>query len=640
MQLFRLIVAGCVFLLSCFTNSIAQEKNVDWEIYGGNKANTKYSPLNQINSTNVDKLKVAWSWDSVDNEIKSSGDAMFRRSKFEATPLVIDGVMYLTTSYSRIVALDPLTGEQKWLYDPKHYEPKTSRGIGYLHRGPAYWTDGTEKRLFYGTMQAHLTSVDAKTGIPDPNFGDNGSVDLAQVGHDKKVLRRVYSNTSPPLIMGDLLITGCWVSDGTTTKSMPRGDVRALNVRTGEMVWKFNTIPQPGEFGHDTWEGDSWKYTGNTNAWSVLSADDELGYIYLPIGAPTHNWYGGHRLGDNLFSGSIVCLEAKTGKRVWHYQMIHHDIWDYDVPAAPVLFDLTIDGKYRKCVAQVMKTGFCFVFDRVTGKPIWPIEDRPVGVSRVEGERAATTQPHPTKPPPFEFQGFSEANLIDYTPELFAKAKEMMAEYEIGPLYTPPSEKGTIANPGYGGGGNWGGAAFDPDTGMFYIPSMNHPISIALSKGDPNRTNFDWVFSGKTSLEGPEGLPLYKGPYGRLTAIDMTTGEQAWMVPNGAGPRDHPALKDLNLPPLGYRNVQGILLTKGLIFIGGKGHMKDANKDQKQPMLYVRDKITGFLIKEIPVPNNICASPMTYQINGTQYLAVATGLHGEPESLLSFALED
>jgi quinoprotein glucose dehydrogenase len=632
-----------LFFIFAFTISpylAAQEKDVDWSVYGGNKANTKYSPLNQINPNNLDKLKVAWSWDSVDNELKMSGDAQLRRSKFEVTPLVIDGVMYLTTSYSRIVALDPLNGETKWLYDPKHYEPKTSRGIGYLHRGPAYWTDGKEKRLFYGTMQAHLTSIDAETGIPDAAFGDNGSIDLTVVGLDRPAPRRVYSNTSPPLIVGDLLITGCWISDGATMTSMPRGDVRAFDVRTGDLLWTFHTIPQPGEFGNDTWEGDSWKYTGNTNAWSVLSADEELGYIYLPIGASTHNWYGGHRLGDNLYSGSIVCLEAKTGKRVWHYQMIHHDIWDYDVPAAPVLFDLTIDGKPRKAVAQIMKTGFCFVFDRVTGEPIWPIEDKPVPASHVEGERAAKTQPHPTKPPAFEPQGFSEENFIDYTPELFEEAKKMLAKYEIGPLFTPPSEKGTISNPGYGGGANWGGAAFDPDTGMLYIPSMTFPISIALGKGDPNRTNFDWIFTGETNLVGPQGLPLYKGPYGRLTAIDLTTGEQAWMVPNGSGPRDHAALKDLDLPPLGARGVKGILLTKGLIFIGGQGHMADATKDQEQPMLYVRDKTTGYLLREIPVPNNITASPMTYQINGTQYVTVATGVHGEPESLVTFALED
>lgn len=612
---------------------------MDWPVYGGDKANTKYSRLNTINASNVNELKVAWIWNSLDNELKMSGTSGYGRSKFEVTPLVIDGVMYLTTSYSRIVALDPTNGDTLWVYDPKAYVPPTSRPIGYLHRGPAYWTDGTEKRLFYGTMQAHLTAIDATNGSLVTSFGDGGTIDLTKVGLERPSLRRVYSNTSPPLVVGDVVITGCWVSDATSTKTMPRGDVRGFDARTGKLLWTFHTIPHPDEFGHDTWEGDSWKYTGNTNAWSVLSADEELGYVYLPIGASTHNWYGGHRLGDNLFSGSLVCLNAKTGERVWHYQLIHHDIWDYDVPAAPNLIDVTVDGVERKAVAQVMKNGFCFVFDRVTGEPIWPIEERPVGASSIPGERAAPTQPFPTKPPAFEPQGAVKDDLIDFTPELHAEALKILEKYEYGPLYTPPTEKGTISRPGYGGGANWGGAAFDSETGMLYVPSMGRPIRIGLAKGDPTRTDFDYVFSGTTVIEGPQGLPLFKPPYGRLTAINLREGKIEWMVPNGSGIRDHAALKGLNLPPLGAVGVQGTLLTKELIFIGGKGNMADASKDQLQPMLYVRDKTSGELLREIPLPQNNIAAPMTYALGGKQFIVVAVGLHNEPESLVAFSLE-
>jgi quinoprotein glucose dehydrogenase len=424
-----------------------------------------------------------------------------------------------------------------------------------------------------------------------------------------------------------VVIVGASINDGPTTKEAPRGDIQAFDVRTGKPLWIFHTVPQAGEFGNDSWENDSWKYTGNTNVWTLMSADDELGFVYLPTGTPTNDWYGGHRLGNNLFAESLVCLEARTGKRVWHFQTVHHGLWDYDLPAAPVLCNIRVNGRNIKAVAQITKTGFTFVFDRVTGKPVWPIEERAVAQSRVPGERSSRTQPFPTKPAPFERQGAVEENLIDFTPELRAEAKKILEQYDHGPIYTPPTERGTINLPGWAGGGNWWGAAFDPETGRFYIPSMTAEIVVKLVKPDPARSNFDYIRGGPafaTNVPGPRGLPLFKPPYGRITAINLSTGEHVWMIPHGDGPREkvNEVLgngKDVG--PLGSGGG-GPLLTKTLLFVGQGATGRGGGGGGGANVLRAFDKATGKVIAEIVLPGRPHGTPMTYMAGGKQYIAL------------------
>ncbi|MGH9854333.1 MAG: PQQ-binding-like beta-propeller repeat protein, partial [Blastocatellia bacterium] len=447
------------------------------------------------------------------------------------------------------------------------------------------------------------------------------------------VKSRNYAVTSPPVICRDVLMVGSSIGDGPIVKEQPRGDIQAFDVRTGKPLWIFHTVPQAGEFGVETWENESWKYTGNTNVWTLMSVDEELGYVYLPTGTPTNDWYGGHRLGNNLFAESLVCLDAKTGKRVWHFQTVHHGVWDYDLPAAPALADITVKGKKIKAVAQITKTGFLWVFDRVTGKPVWPIEERAVLQSTVPGERTSPTQPFPTKPAPFERQGSTEANLIDFTPELRAEAKKILEQHDHGPLFTPPTEKGTINLPGWAGGGNWWGAAFDPQTGMFYIPSITAPITVKLVKPDPARSNFNYVRGGAAiggSANGPRGLPLFKPPYGRITAINLNTGDHAWMITHGDGPRKmindvikEMSGKDVDVGPVGAGGG-GPLLTKTLLFVGQGAGGRGGRAGGGANVLRAFDKATGKVIAEIPLPAQPSGTPMTYLAGAKQYIVVAT----------------
>ena len=463
--------------------------NGQWPSYGGDDGSTKYSALDQIDADNVDRLQVAWQWVSPDGAV-AGDDRSLAPGALKATPLMVDGVLYIRTSLRMVAAIDAETGEQLWVQDVGSYESGRPTNLGFNSRGVARWSDGDDARIFLATGDAHLWSFDAATGRPFGRFGGDGKIDLTQ-GLRRPVERRAYQVISPPMVVGDVVIVNSSISDGPRYMTAPPGDIRGFDVRTGERRWTFHTVPQAGEFGNDTWENDSWTYTGNTNAWSIMSADQELGYVYLPIGTPTNDWYGGHRLGNNLFAESLVCLDAATGERVWHFQMVHHGLWDYDLPAAPTLVDITVDGRDIKAVAQISKQGFTYVFDRVTGEPVWPIEERPVASSSVPGERASPTQPFPTKPPAFDRQGLSVDDLIDFTPELRAEAEEILSQFEYGDLFHPPSEKGTIQMPGWGGGGNWYGAGFDPDTGYLYVPSRTAPIVVALAKGDPEQSDFN-----------------------------------------------------------------------------------------------------------------------------------------------------
>ena len=602
--------------------------NGEWPSYGGDAGSTKYAPLDQIDAGNVYRLQVAWQWDSADTAVINEKSEL-EVGAFKATPLMVDGVLYIRTSLSIVAAIDAATGTELWVRDVASYEAGWASGrptnLGFNSRGVAHWSDGDDARIFLATGDAHLWSFDAATGQPIGRFGADGKIDLTQ-GLRRPVDRDAYQVISPPLVVGDIVIVDSSISDGPRYKTAPPGDIRGFDVRTGDLRWTFHTVPQKGEAGNETWDDDSWVYTGNANAWSIMSADQELGYVYLPIGTPTNDWYGGHRLGDNLFAESLVCLDAATGERVWHFQMVHHGLWDYDLPAAPTLVDITVDGRDLKAVAQISKQGFTYVFDRVTGEPVWPIEERPVAQSSVPGEQSSPTQPFPTKPPAFDRQGVSVDDLIDFTPELRAEAEEILSRFEHGDLFHPPSEQGTIQMPGWSGGGNWYGAGFDPDTGYLYVPSRTSPIVVTLAKGDPERSDFNYRRGGPRSVPGPQGLPLVKPPYVRLTAIDLSTGEHAWQVALGDGPRQR--LIEIGVPdpgPLGGGTYTGPVVTKTLLFLG----LSENRQSGQGPVLNAFDKATGEIVHAVDLPATLTGTPMTYMAGGTQYIVAAFGRGAE-----------
>ena len=656
----RFTLCTLFMALGLFTGSgLAQQgaTGAEWRSYGGDIGSTKYSPLDQINRDNLGDLRIAWQWESVDGRfdldrlredypnLQVPNDiAAVRISNLKATPLMVGGVLYISTPLSQIAAIEAATGETLWVHDPRSYVSGIPiMLLGFSNRGLAYWTDGERERLILGTGDAYLIAVDARSGDAVPGFGDDGRVDLMDgIPRARRAPPPMnYSITSAPVVCGDVVIVGSAISDQPRFREAPPGHVRGFDARTGELLWTFHTIPQPGEFGHETWEDGSWRYTGNTNVWTLMSADEELGYVYLPVGNATNDHYGGHRPGNLLFANSLVALECSTGRRVWHYQLVHHDLWDYDPPAAPNLIDITVDGRAIKAVAQVTKHAFTFVFDRETGEPVWPIEERPVPASDVPGEWTSPTQPFPTKPPPFDRQGATIDNLIDFTPELRAEAIEILERYRSGPLFTPPSlidagtdgTRGTIALPGYTGGANWSGAAVDPETGILYVSSATQPIIPRLVEPGPEQSTLRYWRGPMRAPPGPDGLPLFKGPYGRITAIDLNEGEIVWQEANGPGPasiRNNPRLQGLELPSLGGGR-DFLLVTETLLFSG-----------QQRPdaegfyVLTARDKATGEVLAEVPLPGRAIGAPMSYMVDGTQYIAVT--VQGNPPRLVALAV--
>lgn len=605
----------------------------EWRVYGADHAGSRYAPLDQINAANFHRLRVAWSWDSVDNAVLRKRPDL-KPGPNEATPLMIEGVLYNSTSLNQVVAIEAATGKTLWVHDPETY--------GGVHRGVAYWEgkrDGKrDRRILIATNDCYLLALEAETGKPIRSFGQNGRVDLT-LGLRRPVPRKLASVSSPPIVVGDVAVVGGSVDDFQDRKEMPPGDVRGFDVRTGKRLWTFHTVPQKGEHGNDTWEEGSWRYTGNTNVWTLMSADPELGYVYLPVSTPTNDWYGGHRKGANLFAESVVCLQAKTGKRVWHQQLVHHGLWDYDLPCAPNLLDIRIGGKQVKAVAQVTKQGFCFVFDRVTGKPIWPIEERPVPQTKMPGDRSWPTQPFPTRPAPFERQGVSDDNLIDYTPELKAEAKEILKTWNHGPLYTPPSTQRTILLPGWVGGASWAGAAVDPETGWLYVPSITNAMWLALKKPTGPDADVDFkIDENGYRVEGPRGLPLFKGPYGRVTAIDMNTGDHRWLAVQGDGPRNHPALRHLNLPPQGIHHRTYTLVTKSLLLATQESGWFNQETPTEAAKLRAFDKRTGRFLGEVELPRHPTGAPITYLAGGKQFVAIPVGGSGKPAELIAVAL--
>jgi quinoprotein glucose dehydrogenase len=618
----------------------------EWRHYGGDAASRKYSPLAQIAPANVERLQVAWQWTSVDDAVVAANPTS-RPGAYQDTPLMANGVLYTVTSLGQIAALDPGTGVARWVFDPGSWKTGRPGNLGFVHRGLAYWTDGSKERLLLATGDAYLIAVDARTGGLDPDFGTAGRVDL-MAGVARATRAATFSNSSAPIVCRDVVVVGASVHDGPTTKEWPRGDVTGFDVRTGRRLWTFRSIPEKGAFGHDTWSGDAAEYTGSTNVWTTMSADEALGLVYLPFGTPTNDFYGGHRPGANLFAESIVAVDVTTGARRWHFQAVHHGVWDYDLPAAPTLVDITVEGRRIQAVAQVSKQGFTYVLDRRTGAPVWPIEERPVPQSTAPGERSSATQPMPSKPPAFERQGLTDDDLIDFTPELRQRAIEALKPFDRGPLFTPPSERGTVQLPGWVGGANWGGAAFDPESGRLFVPSLTSPTMVQLVKPDPEKSNFQLRRGGLMSTPSIDGLPVVKPPYGRVTALDLHQGTTAWMTPLGDGPRHHPHIAHLNLPPLGMETRGNPLVTRTLLFVAqggpnlaptppasGRGVTLPPPETRK---LYAIDKGSGQVLWAVAPPiAGPMAAPMTYLYEGRQYVVVAAGA-GLSTGLVAYAL--
>jgi len=631
----------------------------EWRYYGADHAFTRYAPLDQITRENVKNVTIAWRRPAVNPALTSAFPDLKVNQYLKSTPIIIDGVVYTQDAHGLVVAFDGATGKTVW-----EQEAAKDEAAGDPTRGLDSWGTGADARIV-AIRGEYLYALNAKTGRPMADFGDHGRISL-HFG-DPQPLAGKFTDTSGAIVVGNVVVIAGYTNgagDGGGKKERARDDIRGFDVHSGKLLWTFHVVPQGGEPGAETWGNESWKFAGDLGAWNPLSADDELGYVYIPLTAPTSAAYGGWRPGDNLYSDSLVALDVKTGARVWHFQMVHHDLWEYDNVGPPTLADLNVGGRRVKAVIQPNKNGFLYVLDRTNGKPVWPIEERPVPASNVPGERTSPTQPFPTRPPAFDRQGFTDADLIDFTPELKERAREVAKQYVLGPLYTPPtvsspdSTKGTLMSPGAWGAGNWHTGAFDPETGMYYAVShtLAAPIGVSPTAGNAEATmDYQWSFTRPAPGTPPppnvvrglgpqiEGLPIWKPPYGRITAYNLNTGDQVWMMANGDGPRNHPLLKNLNLPPLGIPNRPAPLLTKTLLFIG-EGSDAVIGTPQvdwgwgKKFRAY--DKATGHVAWEIELPAGTTGGPMTYMSKGRQFILVPIGGKEHPSELVALALPE
>jgi quinoprotein glucose dehydrogenase len=647
-----LLAALIALLLSTPTPALAQTgtQGGEWRAYGGDRGSTKYAPLDQINGSNVNRLRIAWRRPAVDAQVLARDPELRVPNNFRVTPLMVNGVLYTPNGVGLVEAIDPGTGRTLWVQElPAEREALA----GDSTRGLGYWREGDEERLFV-QRGGQLLALDPKTGRLIQGFGRQGRADLNYANDE----RGSHRWSGAPQVCRDVVIIGSSMADGYERREDHPGDVRAYDARTGRLRWTFHVVPRAGEFGTDTWEGGSWEHSGAANLWSLISADEQLGIAYLPLSSATSDMYGGHRPGNNLFANTLVAVRCDSGQRVWHFQTVHHDLWDYDLPAAPVLANINVGGRAIPAVVQVTKQAFAFVFDRATGEPVWPIEERPVPQSRTPGERTSPTQPFPTRPPPFDRQGITEDDLIDFTPELRAKAVEIIKQYVTGPMFTPPSvrgsgpndTKGTIQMPGSTGGADWQGAAFDPETGLLYVQSITGPFVADILPGDPEKTNLRYMRGSRAYAPAVDGLPLVKPPYGRITAIDLNRGEIAWTAANGEGPRNHPLLRGLNLPPLGNPGRSAPLVTKTLLFMGegdpimvGLGRVPPGSSPAISPggggsKFRAYDKATGQVLWETDLPAGTTGAPMSYLFEGKQYIVVAVGGREHPAELIALAL--
>ncbi|MBT8148120.1 MAG: PQQ-binding-like beta-propeller repeat protein [Gammaproteobacteria bacterium] len=630
--------AGAMALASAaFSQPGTSVNDGDWPNIHGSASADRYSPLDQINTDNVDDLEIAWTFSTVN--FGPTTDFVN-----PSTPLEIDGVLYANIGSTRnVVALDATTGQVLWLYryqEGDRFDEAPRKGAG---RGVAFWSDGSDSRVIDVSPGYQLVSLDAETGIPDPQFGDNGKVDLYQGLRNADDPRYPYPDigiSAPPFVMNDVIVVGAAHRTGGRPRSKfnTKGDIRGYDVHTGELLWTFHTIPARGEYGFESWLTGN-DITGNSGVWAAISGDPELGHVYLPVEDPTGDYYGGDRHGDNLFSSGIVAVDVRTGERQWHFQFIHHDIWDWDVPSPPIIADLP-NG--REIVMSVTKQAFVYTFERQTGQPVWPIVERPVPSGDVPGEWYSPTQPFPTRPAPFDRQGFTEDDMIDFTPEVRALALESVQDFRLSPsMYEPPSladapdgTRGRLGLPSSTGGSNWESSALDPETGILYVPSRTVLQVLALSKNPESDIDFSQGFGVRAPRV--QGLDIVKPPYGRVTAIDMNSGDHLWWIANADTPEritNHALLQGVDLPRTGIPTRAGVLLTKSLLFVfegtGGPG---------ASPIFRAVDKQTGEIVAELDLPDNQTGLPMTYEHEGKQYLAVFVGGGGTPAQLVAYAL--
>ena len=620
--------------------------NGEWRYWGGDEGSTRYAPLDQINASNVANLQVVWRWRAAN--YGPAPDYIYR-----ATPLMVNGRLYTVAGTRRaVVCIDPATGETLWMWrmrDNPRWAASTRQNYG---KGVAYAEVDGRGIIYVITPGYYLAALDALTGEPVSWFGMNGIVDLHlglgdfPVHPDSGVLAAGdITSSSPPIVVNGVIVVGNSHDRGyypLRRENVP-GHVRGYDARTGMLRWTFHVVPRPGEPGHETWEDSSWVYTGNVSSWAPLSADSERGLVFIPTDTPTNDYYGGERPGRNEYGTSLIALNAATGERVWHYQMVHHDIWNMDNPDAPKVVNVRMGGRLVPMVIETTKQGWAYVFNRETGRPVWPIEERPVPASDVPGERSWPTQPHVTRPAAFELQGITEDDLIDFTPALRAQALEIARQYRMGPIFSPPSlltaadgTRGTFVVPGANGGSNIpGGSSVDPETGVLYVATERGHSVIAMVPGANRESTARYVSTGPGGIRGPQGLQLFKPPYGSIVAIDLTTGNHLWRIPNGDTPdavRNHPALQGVDLPVTGHRSHANILTTRSLLFYG-EGR-------NGSPLFHAVDKRTGQEIARIQLPAQTNTAPMTYMHNGRQYIVVAIAGPGVEAELVALALSE
>jgi quinoprotein glucose dehydrogenase len=657
-------VRGTLAALAALTSAAglldASTRNGEWRTYGGDLASTRYAPLDQITAANFDQLEIAW-------RVKTDLFGPQPDYLYQATPLKVGDVVYTTAGTRRaVIALAAGTGELLWA----HTEQEGPRGDAAVRRGAGrgltYWERGTDRRILYVTPGYRLIALDARTGIPIPTFGENGVVDLKQQNdQDLDPVTGEIGLNAAPIVANDVIVIGAAHLSGSVPRRIrnARGYVRGFDVVTGKRLWIFHTVPRPGEFGYETWEDGSAETNGNTGAWAQMSADESLGLVYVPVELPGGDYYGGHRPGNTLFSESLVALDVKTGARRWHYQLVHHGVWDMDIPCAPILADIVVEGRPVKALAQPTKQAWLYVLNRETGEPIWPIEERPVPQSDVPGEKTSSTQPFVTRPPAFDRQGVTIDDLIDFTPELRAEAVKLVSRYRIGPLFTPPvvsrwdGPLATLTLPDNVGGANWPGGALDPETNYAYVHSHTRVFDLGLVEAPLDRSEMRYVRgldanpsagTGATIIatQSPppavQGLPLVKPPYDRITAIDLNRGEIAWQKTHSSTPdniRNHPALKELTLPRLGQpgRTFIGTLVTKTLVIAGDGGFHTNA-AGERGALLRAYDKATGEDRGAVFMPAPQTGSPMTYMHDGKQYIVVAVSGGSYSGELLAYRL--
>jgi quinoprotein glucose dehydrogenase len=666
-SLAALLLFSTILTSTPYALAQAASSNSEWPHYAADLASSRYRPLDQINASNFNKLEIAW-------RFRTDNLGPRPEYKLEGTPLMVGGVVYATAGTRRaVVALDAATGELLWVHSEDEGERAKNAPRKLSGRGLAYWKEGSEERILYVTTGYRLISLDAKTGVPARGFGENGVIDLKKgvefgTGQQIDLIKGEIGLHSTPMVVKDVVLVGSAFAEGAVPKTHmnSKGLVRAFNARTGKLLWTFRTIPKPGEFGSETWLDGSWAKTGNTGVWTQISVDEALGLAYLPVESPTGDYYGGHRPGSGLFGDTLVAVDLKTGRRKWYFQFVHHGLWDMDISSAPLLADITVNGKPIKAVAQPTKQGILYVFDRVTGEPVWPIEERPVAKGDVPGEWYSPTQPMPTKPPAYARNGVGPEDFLDFTPELHKEAMQIASQYRTGPIFTPPSVNagappyGTLTLGTNAGGTNWPGGSYDPETHTVYVQACNSCMSVMglvppkpevsdlkYVRGMPEQNAPKTVFSQpQEGVPGPagrlavRGLPMIKPPYGTITAINLDRGEIVWQVAHGETPdgvRNSPALKGINVPRTGQASIVGSVVTKTLV-VSGDPLFTTIPSHGRGAILHAYDKTNGKEVGAVYMPAPQSGSPMTYMLNGRQYIVLAIGGIGYPSEYIAYRL--